>query len=452
MPLFVSLSLLVALLCLLFVGGRAAALYRAPFKKVWLEIDGETLDISDTVASLIYSREVEKENEVTFQVEQKYIQRLTDTEVREGLTLKFQYGFKGGVKSKVHRARIVEISYRYTRKISMTVKARDLGTVMKKTASNKIWSGVTTSDICRQIANRYGLTFQGDETTKVWDNYPQSQKDDYAFLQEIVTMEQAGNYEVFVSDGVLFLERRGLDKASALSFEYLDGDGPVISFDYRIQEKMKATAASGSSIFSIFDEDEKDAQNEESNAENEEDGIGLGQFKYIFSADGEVKDEPDPNTPEEGTFDNIVDTGERVVSALGDPEEAKARANNVKKGFTLKVQTATLKVQGEPGLDINSIVTVRGVLKQHEGNYLVKGIRDEVNTSGFLSTLKLEKNASRRANKGSANAETDPTKVNDTPGEDTAGDGLETKKDIFIFDADGNLKSAPTKEYKAPNT
>lgn len=422
----------------------AAQQYAAPFKSIWLVLDdGTDLDISETIARIQHKRAVGKENEISFTVEQRYTERLSDVLVSRGQTIKFQYGFRGGKKSVVHRARIVEISHKYSNKIQMQIKARDTGTVMKKTTSAKVWQNVTTSQICREIAARYDLTFVGDETDYVWNNYPQSQKSDWGFLREIVAKESNGNYYIYVDDGKLILERRALDQQSVLNIEFGNGTR-VKSLDIRIQEKNAGTSSAGSTTFLGFDPNEGEIIGEKADPDNESENVLLDEFKYVFSADGDLKSEPEPD---ESFFANIAETGERVVTNLTDATEIKSEANHQKKAATLRVTTATLKIVGEPNLSVNSVLTLSGVLKIHLGNYLIVDVTDDVGTSGYLTTLKLEKNAGRRANRSGETAESDPTKVNKSVG----GDAVAALKEIFVFDANGNLKSEPKTQYKAPD-
>lgn len=446
--------------------------YFAPFIKVWVVIDGADIDISETVANLKYKRDIEKENQVTLSIEQKYIEKLTDSILRRGQTLKFQYGFKGGTKSTVHQARIVELKYKYSRKITLDVTARDLGTVMKKSYSNKIWTDVTTSDICRQIAATYNLEFVGDDTEYVWQNYPQSQKDDYAFLMEIVEKDSSGNYYIYVDSGKLILERRGLDQPSALTFQYGDGTR-IISFSVSEQEKTPSMQGGAGTTVTGFDPNNKEKVEATAGDDNEKEGVDLGKFAYEYSANGELLSRPEEipgkivsgvsglvsgnnsGTGEDGVWATIIRgtdedptfleqaLGVKKVTNLKSEEEIVNEANYGKKSGKLKITKGTLKIQGEPGIKLNSVVTLRGLLNVHNGNYLVKSVTDDVSTGGFITEIVMNKNAGGQANKVTQIPNNDPGTVNTTVGPEI----IESVEEIFVFDANGNRLSNPKTDY-----
>lgn len=420
--------------------------YLAPYKKVWLEQpDGSQLDISDMVSSIKYSRDIEKENELSFSVEQNYIQTLTDElPIVRGQVVFVQFGFKGGERSNVFRCRVVDIAHKYSTKVQMSVKCRDEGSVLKKSASARVWRNVTTSEICKQIAQIYGLEFVGDETTFVWDSFPQSQKDDWSFLQEVVKKEESGNYWVYVDSGKLYLERRGLDKASVLSFVYGQGD-KIMSFDVSIQEKNSAATSAAGTEISGFDPDKKEEIKESILPGTENENIDLGDYKWVFSAQGEIQNRPQGG----GILDDVLKehlTGKKIVSSQTNPGEIKNEANYTKKQATFKQMVGTLKIVGEPSMMLNSVITMQGVLKVHEGNYLITGIEDDVTTGGYVTTLKMVKNGTAK-----------PTSTQKQLSNQQLGEQVnqakgwlknETKERVAIFNSDGERLDNPKTEYK----
>lgn len=421
--------------------------------KVWVELTGEQstalgssqiVDISEAISNLKYSRDVEKENNVRFTVEQRWIEPLRSSFMRKGQTIMFQYGYLGGKKSKVHKARITQITRRYATKQTLIIAGRDLGTIMKKTSSNKVWSGKTTYQIAQEVAERYGLEFQGIPTTKVWDSYPQAQKDDYSFLQELVAQDEDGNLLLYIDDGVMYLKRRATDTPSFLTFEYGKGD-KIIGFDVREVESMKTTGAASSTTIAGFDPDKKEPVVSKADNNNEGANVALGQIKNVFSADGEFKEERGT----EGFFDSVVSTGETIVSSLSNPNDVQDKARAIKKQWTFTQKEGILKIWGEPTVDINQVVTMSGVDKEDEGNYLIKQIDDDVTSTTYTTMLQMLKNASRKPSTTSPNevAETDAVQVNESVG---ALESQQTKL-LVRFDADGNRLPDKLTQYKAPS-
>ena len=193
----------------------------------------------------------------------------------------------------------------------MTVKARDLGTVMKKSTSIKIWDGQTLSQIAKEIASSYGLEYAGDETTIVYNNYPQSQKDDLSFLRELALREQNGNYEIYVTDKKLVLERRGLDKVSELTFTY-GRDDRVISFGVSTKESTSHAAKTSSAALTGYDPVKGELVGSSTTAQNEESGINLGENEFTFSANGELIEAPTQTVEDTTQVGERLSFGERV--------------------------------------------------------------------------------------------------------------------------------------------
>lgn len=422
--------------------------YSAPYKKVWIEQpNGEQIDLSDYITSLKYSRDIEKENELSFSIEQAYIQKLTDSwPILRGGIIFVQFGYRGGERSSVFRCRVVEITRKYSTKVQMSVKCRDEGSVLKKSASGRVWKQVTTSDICKQIAAFYGLVFVGDDTTFVFQSFPQSQKDDWQFLQEVAKKDESGNYIVYIDSGKLYLERRGLDKPSDLSFIYGQGNR-IISFETSVQEKTGGTASAASTEIAGFDPDKKEELKSEVKPGTEKDNIDLGDYKWVYSANGEEQSRPQGD----GLLAGVLKEhrmGKKIVSPQTSGTEIQNEANFTKKQATLKQIIGTLKIVGEPTLVLNSIITIQGVLKEDEGNYLITAIEDDVSTGGYITTVKLLKNGGAKPTSTQKQVSNTALgeKVNNAKGWLTNN----TKERVFVFDANGDKLNNPKTEYKPP--
>ena len=439
-------------------------MYTAVFKKVWIEQNTETfIDISEQIGTIKYTRDKEKDDEVIFTVEQPYISNLSNNVLRRGQTIRFQIGYKGGEKSPVYRARITDISRKYARTVTMTVKARDLGTVMKKSTSVRVWDGQTLSQIAKEIATRYNLEFTGDETTQIYNNYPQSQKDDLSFLRELALREQDGNYEIYVTDRKLVLERRGMDKQSELTFEY-GRDQRVISFGVSTKESTQSAASSTSSAITGYDPVKGEVLGSNTTNETQVNNINLGENEYTFSASGELIESSDENlsfgesdgivgdiasasldrveeiweNPAEGRF------GSTIVTPYESPQEIKNVSNTRKKSSSLKTTVGKLKVTGQPNMKLNSVVTMAGLEKVDIGNYLITTIVDSVTGTGYTTEISMNKNASKRRNKV-----TDTTNV-ENANTTTGANSSSNKSTLTVFNANGELVTKQTSEYKAP--
>lgn len=122
-----------------------------------------------------------------------------------------------------------------------------------------------------------------------------------------------------------------------------------------------------------------------------------------------------------------------VKGKLGKKEMNGPQPDNTAPSATrsaaLAQETATLRVEGDPTILVNSTVTISGVLKRHTGNWLVKKVSHEIGTGGYITTLTLARNASKVgsvAPKGGVN-----TSVG-------GKEGRPQEKTLKKYDKDGN--------------
>jgi len=78
---------------------------------------------------------------------------------------------------------------------------------------------------------------------------------------------------------------------------------------------------------------------------------------------------------------------------------------------------------------VNKIITIDNVFKKHKGNWLIVKAIHEITTSGYVTTLELERNGAKAGSK----KYTSETKVNKSVGKDTSEP---TKKKLVVFDGE----------------
>lgn len=412
-------------------------MFKAPFINIWAIVDEQRINISDRISSLNYDRDTEKEDMLKFSVEQDYTEDLDDLGLTAGTQLEFEYGFYAGLQSDLHKARITDVKETYTKgkKVKLQIQARDNGTAIKKSTGAKVWQDVTTSDVAKTIAKRWGMEYKGINTDYVWSNYPQQNKSDWDFLQELCEKDK-DKLICYATDGAIYVELRNLDSNSVRTYDF-QKDNEFISIQIATKESPANTSSSGKVSTIGYDLDTGKSVQQTTDAQND-DTTATDRYSYVYSADGEPAEEGEIEEEEiEGleTLGSFLDVGENIVMGTGSPEELLGAAGGKRQGGTIKRIVATIKVTGNPTFRLNSIITLQGLLQKRNGNYLIKCIKDEVSVnSGYTTTLTLQKNASKKAFKKQQEANTEAD-TNTSVGTNVSE---QNTKEVFLFNADGD--------------
>ena len=422
---------------------------KSPFVKLWVvsQDTGEDIDISDKISRFVFEDSVAIDNMVEFTIIPKYTEVIVeDSDVVEGATIKFQYGYIGGATSVIRSAVIkdVEPDFKST-VVKLMVRALDKGRVLKNTTSNKVWINLKSTDIAKAIADRHKLKVQVDVTTRVWEYYPQGNLDDLTFLRKLADEEQAGNYIVYIQDDTLFFVRRGLDTASRVTITFGQGNNGLIGFKPRYRESTAPTEGAGSSIVS-FDFENKKTVVAESKPENEEENITLDDYDLLYSDTGDFIAEqtntesvnPDAvgNDFGESGLPDIIETGKKIMDMATNPDEVAAKVNSAKKSGTFKVLEGSLRMQGTPNLKPNEIITLKRFFTKYSGNWLIEKIRHEIQGgASYISTLTINKNGSKKpSSKNTAVAKVS----NKTRGAEETQTNDVGQDDIILLEFDAN--------------
>lgn len=388
----------------------------APYFRLFIE--NSLQEITDLVESFRYEDSMNEDDllELRLSVD---LSTSGDFSLNPGTELLFNYGYLGGTRSLNKSARITDVDFSYSNKVSVVIKALDLGNVMKKTSSRKVWKGVSSRDIVKEIAAKYGLTAIVDGATQIWNSLPQGNYTDFDFLQQLAAKERSGNYICYISSKELRFVRRGLDKRSSKTFIYGVGN-EVLYFKPTLKDSSKPGSSSSTSLLSVSPETKSEINNTASDTDEAE-SITLGNFKTVYNSIGDV-------------------VGGIGIPVPVDEEENTNRANHLKKKKTLEAFKANLKVVGSPNIQANDIITVLGVLKAHRGNYLITKVVHSINNSGFTSELHLTKNGT----------ELDTAVMADSANvKDSASDARSVS--LNTYSANGDLLNAAVDDlYQAP--
>ena len=406
---------------------------KAPFFKLELKSNNKTFDITKYVKSFVYEDAIEEDSLVKITIDSDYAEQLADdSRFVTGTIINFQYGFIQGKISRIHSTRVTDITHEYAASITMSLTCLDLGNVVKKATSNKIWKGMTSSQIAVEIANDWGLEADITPTSKVWDNLPQGNKSDKDFLTYLAQREEDGDFIYYIRNNTLYFGKRKLDKKSEFIYTY--GEDIV-----RFKPSMKESSAKPESVkakVNVQNPIKGTSSVAEAGVKNEKGGSYTGTYKTVYNSDGnKVGRIPikQTHTEDKKTGKGF---GKPFLNPSPDLKENENLANSKKKTATLKTLVADLVIEGNPLIEPNNVVTINNVAKKYAGNWFVIKATHNVGQT-YTTTLSLSRNAGKEK---TANKEDAPkSKVNNT-----VGDKPQTKKStvtvkkVHIYDQNGN--------------
>lgn len=298
-----------------------------------------------------------------------------------GNAVEFHFGFMAGDRSLVRKAVVKDIEARYNSSgVRVLVRALTKGVDLKRSTSSKIWKNKTSAEIVREIASKHGLTSEVEDTQHKWPSIPQGNMSDMDFIAYLAKRETDGNFVAYVKDNTLTLVKRKTDAESSVTFTWGDPNGTVISFEPKQRESTSSKGSSSTSVNTYELDKQKISVNKADNA-SEKGETTLGDVKIRYNGVDGVK------------------LSEFIDKKLVRPESGALSsniANSEKKKGQLGLLEASLRIEGNPLIVPNTVITINGVADRYIGNWLVTKARHTINGSGFITTLELVKNGRKR--------------------------------------------------------
>lgn len=390
---------------------------KSPFYKIVL--DSSDTDITDMVTSFRYEHSVEEDNLLEIQITSQSVDLLNKRIIKKGGLITFFFGFLGAEQSRPRKAKIKKITTRYSDTVKITITALDLGYVLKRVTSDEIHSG-TASEIFLKIARTFKLFAIIEKTVTVYDALPQGNKSFDAFLKALAVKEgtgdgKSGPVRVFTDGEGINFTRRKLNTPSVRKYEYNNGDGVVIAFTPKDDQDLSGGAVE---VSSDFIDTESNVVNNilANNANTQEPALGdkLVNEDIKFDAAG---------------VEIAIKSIKKIFTPADTEERNKNLVGGVKNNKALNELTADIELAGDPTFLSDTVITMAGVADDHLGNWYVSKASHNITGSGYSTTGKLKKNASKT---GDTTAD-DPNK---TVGADEGKDSKEI--DVIRYDANGN--------------
>lgn len=379
---------------------------RAPFVTVHFDgANGAKVELTDYIEKFDFDEDIEELDFVELTIKEAYsLEILNNTKLKTGTLLYFQFGYIGGKASIIKAAKISSIEAVYGKRITVEIKATDVGLALKKSSGNKIWRNMTGSQIATSIAKANSLKFVVEDSGKVFKEIMQGNMPDYSFLKYLGSLEPEV-YLSYCNGDTVYYVKRNLGKTSLVTFKY--GVDEVIRFNPRLNEVAVDKANIGAIDIGI------DAKNKKVvSGKGDDDGdevVGGNEAFVTFNSSMQVMRETVGSVTKiaaeaTGAAANepymkdlpaeLKTSGASVnVTPSSDPLELKSKAKGRKKKARMNVLVADLEINGNPLIGINEVITIGNVANVHEGNWYVTGVNHTIQSSAYTTVLRLKKDA-----------------------------------------------------------
>lgn len=195
------------------------------YRSVQVRASIGSVDLTDYIEDFKFERSDEKDDFLYLTLDGS---RYADFQnaIIVGKSLSFKYGFIEDFSSNYRSTRISEIDIKYSGKMKIILKCLDLGNVIKKIVSEKVWKG-KANEIAKQIADKYGLAFE-DQIGYNFTSYsslPQAFRTDFEFLKYLAAKE--GDIDIWIGEGKLHFKAMNLGGEPKRTYIYGDGKNVI---------------------------------------------------------------------------------------------------------------------------------------------------------------------------------------------------------------------------------
>jgi len=344
---------------------------------VFVSIEGT--DLRSYTISCTYENSIVSDSFFSIELEGDLLDLYNDNLFDTGKVVSVVFGYLAGQRSSVYVGVISEVTRKYTQSsnIKLSINVIDKGTVLKEGENTKVWNN-TLTEICEQLALKYGM--KSDLfVTSTKRNIPQGGRNDFEFIQYLITLEDNGNLIFYIKDNVMYLKRRGIDQESVISY-IIGEDDRVLNFTPSTREIQDNKESEIIETTSINPADNSITTNIlDTLIEN----ISLGTFANTFQS----------GSFQEAKKQLLIPNYEQI--------EVNSIVNGIKKQAQFKHLIADLTLIGDPLLEPDAVITIKGrICKVDLGNWYVEKVIQRFSQSDYTTILKLAKNASLQQTEG----------------------------------------------------
>lgn len=395
---------------------------QSPFYRVIIQANNR--DISSYITSLKFEDSIEESDILTLTMNGVPVSLLDDNNFQKGMILKFSFGFIGGRSSRTRIARITNIDPNFGQGLNVTIKAMDLGVLMKKIkGATEVFENKSIVDMVKFFADKYKLELVIQDldpavlaklSTKISMVCQTSTETPDVVIKKILKLSSDGSVIIFSKDNKLIIKQRGLKNPSIKTYTWNDGN-EIIMFKPKEDDTAKESASVLTETVTV-----DPATNKSVTAEKKkiEDGKTAD---YVLDGFEQYPDNGVNASPKK-----VEGVKESIKAPFENISEAESIAANEKAKAALKDVTATLSVRGNPDLITDTIITMAGVGKKYSGNWYINKATHDIGSSGYITVMELGRNASAKA------TTEDQTPASDANNSQGPKDETQNKKEVTV--------------------
>ena len=391
----------------------------------------EDINITDFITNFSFTDTVKGESTLSLDFKDKDIEFTENEFLKNGQEFNFVFGYKNGSRSSKRIAVVTDQTPVFGAIISVSIKARDKGILLKKNNAQTVYKDKKASDIVTEIADKLGFGKEIEESITNYPFYAQGNKSDMELLRELA---KKNDFTFFVRDTTLHFKKTLLKDKSVRTFTYKDPNDIVSSFSPKVSYTNQSNAAKSVTVQGI-DPQTNELYNETIKTEDLKDDVKLGKEEAVtYGFDGGVTRNNTPQTSPPTESSTQLDVqGQILTTGHTDKAEAVKEATKVVKKAQLSSIEADLDLSIlEPLLFAGDIITIAGVGKIFNGNYLIEEISHSVSVGSAKTSMKLKRNATSKSVTKTQTEVPKTTETNTTVGsETTAETTAEPKRVIY---------------------
>ncbi len=356
----------------------------------YVQIEGQELPFALHVRSFEFSGSDKKQDSLTLTFEGLPVEVVDHPLLQEGLQIEARWGYLDGDLSDKVILKIKDVTPRFGRTVSLTLKAYSKEHKAKGRAAKNVWANKKDSDIVRDVARALGFKAEVDDLPITRPCYQQAGREYFEVLTDLAYRNNCVWWE---RNGTLFFRQEAglMSQVPDTGFEYRAGAGPLVSFEpkNRSEDKKqkgpgKQTQHAGADILKKrpIDKRARDGNNPQR--------VAQGRKTLLIDANSNRV------TRVPGTFNQKRgETGRTHVTTQQDPKVARHEAQAANARAAHRELKASAEFIGLPFLREKTIITVTGVGKKHSGNWYVQTCRHHIDSGGYKTSCDLVRGGSQ---------------------------------------------------------
>ncbi len=395
----------------------------------YVQIEGQDLPYALHVRSLEFSGSDKKQDRLTLTFEGLPAEAVDHPLLQEGLQIEARWGYLDGDLSDKVILKIKDVTPRFGRTVSLTLKAYSKEHKAKGRAAKNVWANKKDSDIVKDVARALGFKAEVDGLPITRPCYQQAGRDYFEVLTDLAYRNNCVWWE---RNGTLFFRQEAglMGQTPDTGFEYRAGAGSLVSFEVknRSEDKKqkgpgKQTQHAGADILKKrrIDKRAHDGRNDQR--------VALGRKTQL-----RIDAESGRATQVPGTFNQKRgETGQTHCTTQQDPKVARHEARAANARAAHRELKASAEFIGLPFLREKTIITVTGVSKKHSGNWYVQTCRHHIDSGGYKTSCDLVRGGSQSPKTSGAKTR---SRVNADQADPNKKSGQKTRQ-VVVVPADG---------------